>query len=128
MFSLRGPKLKIFAAVLAVICLGIGIYVSFFQSRGFVKTTGEIISIRADGAGDDTNYFPTVQYTVDGKTYTSELDQGSGSYKVGKSITVMYDPQNPATAHGGRGFGLYFIGVSVAILAVINLKVGDTRD
>ena len=119
MFSLRGPKLKIFAAVLALICLGAGIYVSFFQSRGFVKTTGEIISLREDGAGENTNYYPTVQYTVGGETYTVELNQGSGSYKVGKSITVMYDPNNPATAHGGRGFGLYFIVVSVAILAVI---------
>ena len=119
MFSLRGPKLKIFAAVLALICLGAGIYVSFFQSRGFVKTTGEIISLREDGAGENNNYYPTVQYTVDGKTYTAELNQGSGSYKVGKSITVMYDPNDPATAHGGRGFGLYFIVVSVAILAVV---------
>ena len=105
--------------MLALICLGAGIYVSFFQSRGFVKTTGEIISLREDGAGENNNYYPTVQYTVDGKTYTAELNQGSGSYKVGKSITVMYDPNDPATAHGGRGFGLYFIVVSVAILAVV---------
>ena len=45
MISLRGPKLKIFAAVLAVIALAAGIYMVFFESRGFVKTTATIINI-----------------------------------------------------------------------------------
>lgn len=119
MFSLRGPKLKILAAVLAVISLAAGIYVSFFQSRGFVKTTGTIIDLREDSAGEGSTFYPTVEYTVDGKTYTAELKQGSGSYKLGEAITVMYDPQDPATAVGGRGFGLYFICVGAVILAVV---------
>lgn len=94
MISLRGPKLKIFAAVLALIGLAAGIYMVFFESRGFVKTTATIISIeRTNGTGDnDDTFTPTVEYTVDGKTYTGELNQSSGSYKVGKTITVLYDP------------------------------------
>ena len=45
MVSLRGPKLKIFAAVLAVIALAAGVYMMFFESRGLVKTTATIINI-----------------------------------------------------------------------------------
>ena len=78
MISLRGPKLKIIAAMLAAICLAAGIYLTFFRSRGFVKTTGTIISLREDTSGDSSVYFPTVEYSVDGKVYTGELDMRSG--------------------------------------------------
>ena len=119
MFSLRGPKLKIFAGLLSVIVLIAGVYMTFFQSRGFVKTTASIIDVRLDSSGDSSVYFPTVEYTVDGNTYTAELDTGSGSYKVGKTISVLYDPNNPAVAHDGGGFGLYLMIASAVILAVI---------
>ena len=45
MISLRGPKLKFFASILAVIALCVGIYTTFFQSQGFVKTTGTVVSV-----------------------------------------------------------------------------------
>ena len=119
MISLRGPKLKILAAVLAVIALAAGIYLTFFRSQGFVKTTGTIVALREDSSDDSTVYFPTVEYTVDGKTYTGELDTGSGSYKVGKTIPVLYDPNDPAVVHDGSGVGIYFIVVGAVMLAVV---------
>ena len=121
MISLRGPKLKIFAGILAVIALAAGIYMMFFESRGFVKTTATIIDIeRQYGTGDnDDTFIPTVEYTVDGVTYTGQLNQSSGSYKVGKTITVMYDPNDPGVVHGDGRMGLYFIAVGAVILAVI---------
>lgn len=121
MIPLRGPKLKIFAAVLALIALVAGIYMTFFESQGFVKTTATIIDIERNyGSGDnDDTFTPTVEYTVDGKTYTGELNQSSGSYKVGKTITVMYDPNDPSIVHSDSRMGLYFICVGALILAVI---------
>ena len=126
MISLRGPKLKIFAAVLALIALVAGIYMTFFESQGFVKTTATIIDIERNyGSGDnDDTFTPTVEYTVDGKTYTGQLNQSSGSYKVGKTITVMYDPNDPSVVHGDSRMGLYFIGVGAVILAVIAFNKG----
>ena len=107
MISLRGPKLKILAGVLAVIALVAGIYITFFQSRGFVKTTGTILSLREEADSDDSStFYPIVEYSVDGKTYTTVLTTGSGSYKVGKSITVLYDPDDPVVAHSGTGLGI----------------------
>ena len=119
MISLRGPKLKIFAGVLALICLAAGIYLTFFHSRGFVKTTAEILAIREDTTGDSTVGFPTVAYSVDGKSYTAELDTGSSSYRVGKTIPVLYDPGDPTLVHSGGGIGLYLMIVSAAILALV---------
>ena len=121
MISLRGPKLKIFAAVLAVIALAAGIYNTFIQSRGFVKTTATIVDIERNfGSGDESDTFtPTVEYTVDGKTYTGKLNQSSGSYRIGQTITVLYDPNDPGVVHGGSGIGIYFIAVSAVILAFI---------
>ena len=119
MISLRGPKLKILAAVLAVIALAAGIYLTFFRSQGFVKTTGTIVALREDVSDDSSVYFPTVEYTVDGKTYTGELDTGSGSYKVGKTIPVLYDPNDPAVVHDGSGVGIYFIALGAVILLMI---------
>lgn len=119
MFSVKDPKLKIFAGILAVIVLIVGVYMTFFQSRGFVKTTASITDVRRDSIGESSVYYPTVEYTVDGKTYTTELDTGSGSYRIGQTISVLYDPNNPSAAHDGGGFGLYLIIAGAVILAVI---------
>ena len=118
--SIRGPKLRIFAAVLAVICFAVGIYLNFFQARGFVKTTGTIVSARKDTDSDgDTYYYPTVEYTVDGKTYSGELNTGSGSDQVGKTITVRYNPENPAEVRDNGVFEKYILLVGAAILLFV---------
>ena len=119
MISLRGPRLKIFAAVLAVICLAAGIYFTFFQSRGFVKSTAEIVDVEPNYDGDSVSYTPTVRHVVNGVIYTAKLNTSSGSYKVGKTITIKYYPRDPSIVHDGGGFGIYLIAVSAAILAVV---------
>ena len=119
MFSIRGPKLKYFAAVLAVICLLGGVYVTFFQSRGFEKTSATIVDIETDQIGEDVSYYPVVDYTVDGVAYTGKVDQGSGSYAVGDTITIYYNPENPEIIHGVRGIGIYMMIASVIILAIV---------
>ena len=57
MFSVRGPKLKYFAAILAVICLFGGVYFTFFQSRGFEKTSATIVDLEAEQTGEDVSFF-----------------------------------------------------------------------
>ena len=81
MISLRGPKLRIFAGVIAVICIIAGIYLNFIQSRGFVNATATIVSVEKSEDSDGTTYTPTVEYTVGGKTYTETLNISSPSYK-----------------------------------------------
>ena len=119
MFSEKEPKLKLFAGILAGIVLIVGVYMTFFQSRGFVKTTASITDVRMDSTGESTIYYPTVEYTLVGKTYTTELDTGSGSYRIGQTLSVLYNPDNPAAAHDGGSIGLYLMIAGAVILAVI---------
>jgi hypothetical protein len=56
---------------------------------------------------------------VDGKTYTTELDTGSGSYRIGQTLSALYNPDNPAVAHDGGSIGLYLMIAGAVILAVI---------
>lgn len=69
MFSFKGIPVKIIAAVLAVIALVTGVYLTFFHSVGFVKIQATIVEMRDTSTGEDTTYMPTVEYTVDGVTY-----------------------------------------------------------
>ncbi len=119
MFSLKGIPLKILAGVLALVALAAGVYMTFFRSAGFVRTEAIIVEVRDVGTGSDTTYQPTVEYTVDGTTYRGELDTASGSYKVGKTIRVLYDPNDPSVVHDGGFIGVYFMGVGAVILAVL---------
>ena len=128
MFSENGPKLKLFAGILAGIVLIVGVYMTFFQTRGFIKTTASITDLRMDSTGENTVYYPTVEYTVNGKTYTRELDTGSRSYQIGQTISVLYDPGNPSVAHDGSGFGLYLMIAGAVILAVIVFSAIKKRE
>lgn len=128
MFSIRGPKLKYFAVVIAALCLIGGVYFTFFQSRGFETTLATIVDLEAEQTGEDVTYYPIVDYTVDGVSYTGRVDQGKGTHSVGDTITIYYNPENPEIIHGGKGFGIYLMVASAAILAfVIVLSVRERK-
>ena len=120
MFSFKGIGVKYFALFMALVALAGGIYLSFFHSSGFVKTEALIVDVEYVPSDDgDGNYAATVEYTVDGKTYTGVLDVQSSTYKVGKTVNVLYDPNDPAVVHSGGHFGLYLFIVGIAILAAL---------
>lgn len=128
MVSLRGPKLKTVAALIALICAVTGVYLTFFHSRGFVKTTAIIVDVERISGDDSSDTFrPTVEFTVDGKTYTGELDESSSAYKIGKTIPILYDPSDPTVVHGGGGAGVYLMIVGIIIVAVILVSSIGTK-
>ena len=112
MISLKGPGLKIFAAILAVIALAFGAYSTFFRSEGFVDGTATIISIEEDpdyipnpDNTGDVQYIVKAKYTVDGKEYTATLNS--------------YDPNNPEKMTSGFGIGIAVMIIGAALLAVV---------
>lgn len=122
MFSLRGPKLKYLALALAVIALAAGVYMTFFESTGYVKTQASIVSIVEDAessTADERSYIVTVDYVADGTRYTSVLDTYSALWKEGGTVTVYYDPRNPSVIHGGKGFGVYLMALGAVTLAAV---------
>ena len=119
MISLRGPKFKYFAAVMGVLCLVMGIYYTFFQTKGFLETTGTIVDVEASFDGEDTTYYPIVEYSVDGVTYTEKLDRGLNQNEVGDDITVHYNPEDPTVIHDSGFIGIYLIVVGVVVIGII---------
>ena len=126
MISLKGPGLKIFAAIIAVAALAFGIYSTFFQSAGYVDGTAVIVSIEEDpdyvpdpNIVNDMQYVVTVKYTVDGREYTSRLDSYDPSYKIGGEVAVKYDPKDPSKINPGSGFGVYIMIVGAVILVLV---------
>ncbi len=118
---------KVLAALLILVAMaviGIGVYIGFFQSRGFESATATIVRIDEEDdttstEANDKTYTTTVTYTVDGKTYTEILDTYASSYKVGKEVKIKYDPADPATIRADSpGIALYLIGLGVVLLAV----------
>jgi hypothetical protein len=136
MFSFKGPGFKVFAAILAVIALGVGVYFTFFQSKGYEKTEATIVSIENDpdsipdaDTENDVRRIVTVKYTVGGREYTTQLDSDSPSYEVGKTVKIMYDPKNPEKITSSKGFGVYLmIAGAVILLLVVGLTVKKKID
>ena len=126
MFSVKGPGIKIVAAIIALVALGFGIYFTFFQSAGYVDGTATIISIEEDpdyipdpDTTGDVQYIVMAKYTVDGKEYTTKLDSYSPSYKVGGTVEIKYDPKNPEKITSGFGFGIYIMIAGGVILLIV---------
>ncbi|MDO4418091.1 MAG: DUF3592 domain-containing protein [Eubacteriales bacterium] len=130
MFSVRGPKFKYFAIVMAVICIIAGVYLTFFHSAGYVKTEATVVSIVEEpggGGSDDSDYIVTVGYTVDGQSYQSVLDSYSPSYREGKTIDVLYNPDDPSVVHGADAMGIYALAVGIVILVIAAVSGVKTR-
>ena len=132
MISIKGPGLRIFAAIIAVVALGFGIYSTFFQSAGFVDGTATIISIEEDPdyipdpeKDNDVQYIVTGKYTVDGKEYINKLNSYAPSYKVGGEVAIKYDPKDPSKLTSGFGFGIYIMiagGVILLLVIFVTIK------
>ena len=84
---------------------------------------------RDDGSREivyDTDYLPTYEYTVDGKTYHYASRQSTyGPKALGKQVPGYYDPKNPESITENKprkpilGGVLFFL--MAAILAVFGL-------
>ena len=89
--------LAISGLIFGIILIVLG-FVQKHKQSDYTETTAEITEITVEaGTGDDSDtHHVYVKYTVDGKEYNEELDEYSSKYKVGKSVKIKYNPDNPA--------------------------------
>lgn len=124
--SFKGIGIKYFALAIAVIAIVAGVYLTFFHSSGFEKTTATIVSVTElpkDFEDEEAKYEVVVEYTVNGQKYAEKLDYYSPSFEAGKMIDVRYNPENPAEVHGGSGFGIYILIAGVVIAAIVIFSI-----
>ena len=117
--------LTIFFIIFTVIGIGllIGAVWLFVSGSRFRKTavhiTGEIVDImsRYDNDGD-VHHEVFVTYTFEGRTYERvQLTQYDSSMYVGKSISLLCDPENPGRVRTESGFLIVTITLTVMGIA-----------
>ena len=82
---------------------------------GFYKNSSE----GAVGSYEGVSISPVVEYNVDGNKYEFIGKFYSTNMKIGQSITVMYNPNNPSVASIKNG--VIFAPIITGILAIILL-------
>ena len=118
-------SISIFISVMGVIALAVGVWLGFFRGGDYVKTTAVITEIEEerDAAGTDADsmqYTAIVRYTVEGVEYTQPLDSWSPGYKVGKEVSVKYDPANPVKiTSASPGFAIALIVIGILLIAFV---------
>lgn len=121
MKSFRGFKLRYLALALALIVIGVGVWQTFFTGQGYVKSEATIVSIEENDLStqDDTQYDVTVRFTVDGKEYSGLLGTYSPSYKIGKTVPIKYDPNDPSRFQDASSMMAILMLIGFVILAVV---------
>ncbi|MBO7403395.1 MAG: DUF3592 domain-containing protein [Clostridia bacterium] len=116
--------LRILAIVIGVLALGYGVFVTFFERNGYIKSTAVIEQIEETFTGVDSEGGSDYAYdvyiyfsTTDGRTVHTKADNYKNSYTVGKRIPIWYNPDNPEQVHGDNrllGVILMIVGPLVA--------------
>ena len=106
---------------------GLGIWVQFIRNSGYVPVEAEITKIEKISNSTQSwskhrtsaNYVAYVQYEVDGKTYVSQSDIWESGMSTGQTVTIFYNPDNPAEMGGdAKWLGWFIIGIGgIAVLA-----------
>lgn len=83
-----------------LIIFGVVMLIINTKNQNYIKIEATVTDVReeqetnTDADGTTTIYNVTVNYTVDGKEYTGDLDNVS-KQKVGDKIDIYYNPKDP---------------------------------
>lgn len=117
---------------MAVITLTISFFVyrhahSFVQSASRAQATITKLTERP-GHDSGTVYYPVFRFQ-DGKGQAHEIDSSSGqyppAYKVGDTVTVLYQPEQPENAKLDRFFDVWGWAAMLGGFGVLDLVVGS---
>ena len=118
---------RIIKAIAPVLFLAFGVIMAVFSRNDLKKmetypqTTAVIDDIFDERGADDTlEHHVIVHYTIDGKAYSTELNEYKASFRIGDEVTVSYNPDDareilsysPTTAKI-----LFAAGIAVAVIA-----------
>ena len=123
--SFKGIGLRIFALILGVVVIIAGIYINFFQTKGFEKTKATITTIEEKEAEFPTDsdreieHVVTVEYSVNGNEYEEVLDFYSPTFREGSVVEVLYNPANPSEIHSNSPFRIIILIIGIAIVLIV---------
>ncbi len=119
-FSLVGGLLALIAVFL------------FIRTKNFMgkaqEVKGTVIEmVYSSGSDDGGGYAPVYQFnTLDGQSIEvhDNLSSNPPRFKVGQTIEVLYDPENPQKARIKKWMNLYFASVLLGVLGLVFGGVG----
>ena len=129
-----GKFLPIVFVIAGIIIIILG-FVSLKQQNTFLPVKGVIADIQEfeerDSEGDLTySYEVTVDYKIEGESYTSVMGDYKDGFEVGKEIEILYDPDDPSTiVSKGKGHVVYMfiVGIICAVIGIIGAIKGFAR-
>lgn len=100
--------------------------VSFISTQNYVKTEATVVSVEydptvindTDDAASTQDYLVTMEYTVNGKTYQTEIHANQIDYSVGQKTEIKYDPNNPNNTSVGEMSLPLLIGLCAAAVII----------
>ena len=124
--------------LVGLVLLGIGIALAASTATFLAsaeRTDGTVIALTARtsttrGSGGhvrrSTNWYPTVKFTVDGRSYSFQSSTGSNppSYEEGESVPVAYDPDDPSDARIASFWAAYLAPLIVGGLGLVFTPIG----
>lgn len=122
----KNPLVGLIISVL-IIVVGIGVVIwMYVSSRNYVEGKATVKSVVYDPTAVSTDddepekdYLVTLEYTVDGKTYTTEVNANQSDYSVDEEVKIAYDPDKPEDSMvGGKMPLVAMIGICVAVFIV----------
>lgn len=96
-FRVIGAIFALVGAILVAACIATSLHSG--KPAGWVEVPGVVVGNEARSGDEGTNYYPIVQYEVDGQSYqvTSSVGQSPAKH-IGSAVPVVYDPAFPASA------------------------------
>ncbi len=126
--SKKGRILAIILLVVITLGGGSAALGSYFKTeakyKAYPQTTATVVSLVGNSSED--GYTPIYEYTVDGKKYRQKgkiKSSGDGAPKVGDTVSIRYNPNNPNDIHIGTeskfmlGFGCFLIFFGLLFIA-----------
>lgn len=116
---------------IVILCFGlVFVVIGLVMMLAFQKgnRTGQdvqatVISKRKTGMGKAAHYFATLQYQINGQTYSTEISTDTISQpKEGGTLTIGIDPQQPEKVRLRRGKAyivFYIMGGIIVVFAII---------
>lgn len=125
--------ITIVGIVVILATIGFLIYI-VVSTRNYAETTAKVISVEFDPTAtpdaDETtvkDYKVTLEYTVDEKVYTLEINAYQKDYSVGEEVKLWYDPNKPNNTALGRMSIPVLIGICAAALVVGTVVIIKAR-
>ena len=110
-----------FFVPVGIILIVVGIILAGMKTDNYLKTTGTVTEVREGMIEDNKQlYDADVTYTVNGKTYTLELVDRYEGDKVGDTVDVYYNPENPEQSTNAKvGSVLPIVMIGAGALATV---------